>query len=183
MSHALHFLILTVAGWLQRRLEAQIEYLIAENTVYKQRLGRAGLRLTDAQRRRLATKAKAVGRKDLARIATIATPDTILRWYRRLFAQKYDGSAKRGPGRPRIPTDITALIVRMATENPRWGYTRIVGALKHLDLIVGRSTIARVLAEHGLLPGPSAASARLGERSCARTGARSLRQTSSALRY
>src|SRR5215471_5967903 len=100
MSHALHFLILLVAGWLQRRLEAQIEYLIAENALYKQRLGRARLRLTDAERRRLAIRAKTVGRKDLARIATIATPDTILGWYRRLIAQKYDGSSRRGPGRP-----------------------------------------------------------------------------------
>lgn len=108
----------------------------------------------DAQRRQLAVKAKVVGRKGLARIATVATPDTILRWYRRLVAQKYDGSAKRGPGRPRIHADIAALIVRMANENPRWGYTRILGALKDLELFVGRSTIARVLAEHGLLPAP-----------------------------
>ena len=114
MSHALHFLILTVAGWLQRRMEAQIEYLIAENNVYKQCLGRAGLRVTDAQRRQLATKAKVVGRKDLARIATMATPDTILRWYRRLVAHRDDGSAKRGPGRPCIRADITALIVSLA---------------------------------------------------------------------
>jgi Homeodomain-like domain len=154
MSHALHFLILMVAGWLQRRMEAQIEYLVTENALYKKRLGRAGLRLTDAQRRQLAIKAKAVGRKELARIATIATPDTILRWYRRLVAQKYDGSAKRGSGRPRIHTDIAALIVRMANENPRWGYTRILGALKHLELFAGRSTIARVLADHGLPPAP-----------------------------
>lgn len=98
MSSTLDFLILTVAGWLQRRMEAQIEYLIAENALYKQRLGHAGLRLTDPQRRRLAIKAKAVWRKDLARITTIATPDTILGWYRRLVAQKYDGSAKRGLG-------------------------------------------------------------------------------------
>lgn len=154
MSHPLHFLILMVAGWLQRRLEAQIEYLVAENAMYRQRLGRARLRLTDAQRRRLAIKAKAVGSKELARIATIATPDTILRWYRRLVAQKYDGTARRGPGRPRVRTDIAELIVQMAAENPRWGYTRIQGALKHLDLCVGRSTIARVLAEHGLEPAP-----------------------------
>ena len=154
MSHPLHFLILMVAGWLQRRLEAQIEYLIAENALYKKRLGRAGLRLADEQRRQLAIKAKAVGRKDLARIATIPTPDTILRWYRRLVADKYDGSAKRGPGRPRVHADVAELIVRMATENPRWGYTRIQSALKHLDMFVGRSSIARVLAEHGLLPAP-----------------------------
>ena len=152
MIPALHFLILLVAGWLQRRLEAQVEYLIAENAMYRQRLGARDLRLTDVQRRRLAIKAKAVGRKELARIATVATPDTILRWYRRLVAQKYDGSAKRGPGRPRVRADIAQLIVRMASDDPRWGYTRIQGALKHLDMRVGRSTVARVLEQHGLVP-------------------------------
>ena len=99
-------------------------------------------------------KGKAIGRKKLADIATIATPDTILAWYRRLIARKYDGSHKRGPGRPRVRRDIGELVVRMATENPRWGYTRIQGALKQLDLRVGRSTIARLLAEHGLEPSP-----------------------------
>jgi hypothetical protein len=86
MSQALHFLILMVAGWWQRRMEAQREYLITDNALYKKSLGRAGLRLTDAQRRLLAINAKAVGRKDLARITTVATPDTILRWYRQLVA-------------------------------------------------------------------------------------------------
>jgi hypothetical protein len=137
---ALHFLILTVAGWLQRRREEYIAYLLAENTVYKEHFAKRGFRLTDAQRRRLAVKGKAVGRAGLARTATIGTPDTILRWYRQLVATKYDGSRKRGPGRPRIRVDIAALIVRMANENPRWGYTRIRGALSVLRMFVGRST-------------------------------------------
>jgi hypothetical protein len=95
-----------------------------------------------------------VGRAGLRQIATIGTPDTILRWYRQLVAQKYDGSRKRGPGRPRTGVDIAALIVRMANENPRWGYTRIRGALSVLGMFVGRSTIQRVLADHGIEPAP-----------------------------
>ena len=151
-STALHFLILTVAGWLQRRREEQTAYLLAENAVYKEHFAKHRLRLTDAQRRPLAVKGKAVGRKELAQIATIGTPDTILRWYRQLVATKYDGSHKRGrdPGRPRIHVDIAALIVRMANENPRWGYTRIRGALKELRCSVGRSTIQRILADRGI---------------------------------
>jgi putative transposase len=117
---ALHFLILTVAGWLQRRREEYIAYLLAENMVYKEHFAKRGLRLTDAQRRRVAVKGKPVGRAGLARIATIGTPDTILRWYRQLVAEKYGGSHKRGPGRPRTRVDIAALIVRMANENPRY---------------------------------------------------------------
>ena len=87
-------------------------------------------RLTDDQRRRLAVKGKIVGRRRLADIAGIVTPDTILRWYRRLVAKKYDGSKGRRPGRPSTKPDIAKLVVRMATENPTWGYTRIRDGLK-----------------------------------------------------
>jgi hypothetical protein len=65
-------------------------------------------------------KGKVVGRRRLASIAGIVTPDTILRWYRRLVAKKYDGSKGRRPGRPSTKPDIAALVVRMATENPTW---------------------------------------------------------------
>lgn len=150
----LHFLIFTVAGWLQRRRDAQVAYLLAENAVYKEHFAAKRLRLTDAQRRRLAVKAKAVGRAGLGKFATIATPDTILRWYRKLVAQKYDSSRHRRPGRPRIRVDVAALIVCMANDNPSWGYTRIRGALAVLGMFVGRSTIQRVLADHGIEPAP-----------------------------
>jgi hypothetical protein len=151
---ALHFLILTVAGWLQRRREEYIAYLLAENEICKDHFAKRGLRLTDAQRRRLAVKGKAVGSAGLRQIATIVTPDTILRWYRQLVAQKYDGSRKRGPGRPRTRVDIAARIVSVANENPGWGYTRIRGALGVLGMLVGCSTIQRVLADHGIEPAP-----------------------------
>ena len=86
------------------------------------------MKLTDAQPRRLAIKGKAIGRKRLGEVASIVTPDTILRWYRELVAQKYDGSGTRRPGRPRTAQEIVDLVVRMAEENPRWGYPRIRGA-------------------------------------------------------
>jgi len=66
-----------------------------------------------------------LGRKMLAEVATIVTPETLLRWHRKLVAEKYDGSAKRAPGRSRRASDLTTLIVRMATENRDWGYRRI----------------------------------------------------------
>ena len=84
---------------------------------------RAGLRgkrlsLSDDDRRRLAVKAQALGREALAQIASVATPATLLRWYRHLIAAKYDGSKNRSPGRPPTAKDIRELIVRVARENP-----------------------------------------------------------------
>ena len=87
---------------------------------------------SDDDRRRLAVKAQALGREALAPIASVATPATLLRWYRYLIAAKYDGSKNRSPGRPPTAKDIRELIVRVARENPTWGYTRLWGALKNL---------------------------------------------------
>ena len=93
-----------------------------------------------------------MGRDGLKEIADLVTPDTLLRWYKTLIAKKYDGSQRRGPGRPRVLETIRALVVRMATENSTWGYTRICGALRNLDHDVGRNTVKRILAEHGIDP-------------------------------
>jgi len=153
-SAALQFLLLTFAGWVNRRQQDVIAYLQEENRIFREQFGGRRLRLTDAQRRRLAAKGKALGRKALRQVAGIVTPDTILRWHRQLIAKKYDGSAKRGPGRPRVDDTIRTLVLRMATENVRWGYTRLVGALKNLGYTVGRSTVKRILGEHGINPAP-----------------------------
>ena len=99
-------------------------------------------------------KGQVLGRRRLAAVAGIVTPDTILRWYRRLVAKKYDGSKTRRPGRPGTKPDIAALVVRMATENPTWGYTRICGGLKPLGHDVARNTIKALLQDHGIEPAP-----------------------------
>ena len=87
-------------------------------------------------------------------IETLVTPETVLRWYRQLTARKYNGSSKRGVGRSRTREAIQDLIVRMARENTFWGYGRIEGALHNLGHTVSRSTIARILKEHGITPVP-----------------------------
>ena len=148
----LQFLTVLLAGWLCRHQQEAIEYLQEENRILREQLGGKRPRFSDAQRRRLARKAKQLGRRRLREISTIVTPDTLLRWYRDLVAEKYDGSSKRSPGRPRITGEIERLIVRMAIENSRWGYTRIRGALMNLGYDVGRNTIKRVLAENGIDP-------------------------------
>src|SRR6187549_967074 len=77
----------------------------------------------------------------------------ILRWHRDLVARKWT-YVRRRPGRPGVLTEIRRLVVRMAEENPRWGYTRIQGALKNVGHCVGRSTIRRILKAAGLPPVP-----------------------------
>src|SRR5262249_50776259 len=93
-------------GWMNQKQQQAIDYLREENRVLKEQLGTRRLRFTDDQRRRLAAKAKLVGRRVLADIAETVTPDTLLAWHRKLMAEKYDGSAKRGPGRPRTASEL-----------------------------------------------------------------------------
>ena len=88
-------------------------------------------------------------------MANVARPDTILAWYRKLVARKFDGSkARRSPGRPRIKGEVEQLIVRMAKENRDWGYDRIAGALANLGYQVSDQTVGNVLQRHGLPPAP-----------------------------
>src|SRR5262245_56770776 len=150
----LAFFLLLFSGWVNRQQQAVIDYLLEENRILRAERGSRRLRLTDDQRRRLAVKGKALGRRRLGDIAGSVTPDTILRWYRQLVAQKYGGSKKRAPGRPITRPDIAALVVRMANENPTWGYTRIRGALKSLDHEVARNTIKAILKDYGIEPAP-----------------------------
>ena len=148
----LQFLMLVFAGWVNRHQQEMIEYLQEENRFLRAQLGGKRLRFTDVQRRRLARRAHQIGRRGLAEIATLVSPDTLLRWYRELVARKYDGSKKRGPGRPRTSAEVQRLILEMAGDNPRWGYTRIQGALRNLGYEIGRNTIKRILIENGLDP-------------------------------
>src|SRR3989442_608388 len=149
----LRLLLVTLAGWVNRHQQLVVEYLVEENRVLKEQLKGRRVRVTDDQRRRLAAKGRRLGRRVLRQVATIVTPDTILRWHRRLIARKWTFALKR-PGRPGVMKEIASLILRMATENPAWGYSRIQGALKNLDHRVARSTVAAVLKDHGIPPAP-----------------------------
>ena len=147
-------LLITLASWLNREQQQIIEYLQTENSILKEHLKGRRISYTDKQRRRLAVIAKALGRKILGQLDTLVTPDTLLAWHRKLIAKKYNGSSKRGLGRPRIMREMETLIVRMAHDNPNWGYLRIKGALKNLGHTVARTTIANILARHGIEPAP-----------------------------
>lgn len=147
-----YLLLLSLAGWLNKAQQDVIEYLKVENAVYLEQLGGRPGHLNDAQRARLAVRGKPLGRKILGQVASVATPDTILRWFRDLVSRKYDTSTRRRPGRPRIADVVAEVVLRLARENPTFGYTRIRDAARNLRHDVGRSTVARILAEHGIEP-------------------------------
>jgi transposase InsO family protein len=148
------FLLVTVAGWMNQRQLRVIDYLREENRVLREQLGGRRIRLNDDQRRRLAVKAKGLGRTILAEVAIIVRPETLLAWHWKLIARKYDRSSKRSAGRPRTDSELEVLVVRLAGENRDWGYRRLQGALSNLGHEIARSTIAAILERHGLEPAP-----------------------------
>src|SRR5215510_3203524 len=128
-----HDILAYITGTVDQELLLRNEYLAAENQILRGQLkGRP--KLSDAERAKLGEIGRRLGRKALGDVATAALPDTILGWFRRLVARKFDGSKHRSPGRPRVERAIEELIVRMAEENRSWGYHRIVGAVANLGL-------------------------------------------------
>ena len=143
-----------ITGTVNQELLLRNEYLAAENRILKAQL-KNPLRLTDGERITLAEIAYRLGRKSLEDVANAAKPDTILGWYRKLVARKFDGSkSRRYPGRPRIDHETEQLVVRMAKENSDWGYDRIVGAMANLGYTLSDQTIGNILQRHGIPPAP-----------------------------
>ena len=138
-------LLAFVTGLVNQELLLQNEYLAAENRILRAHLP-ARLQLSDPERCTLAEIGKRLGRKRLKQVACTAKPDTILAWYRRMIARKFDGSRHRAyRGRPRIPPEVEELVVRFARENSGWGYDRIVGALANLGHVVSDQTVGNTL--------------------------------------
>ncbi len=106
--HPWHILVLVLSAMIDGERDKAFEYLLTENQVLREKLGKGRILLNDDQRRRLAVKGKVLGRKALFEVATIVTPDTILRWHRQLVAMKWDYSNRRQNtvGRPRIREKI-----------------------------------------------------------------------------
>ena len=145
-----------LASWVHREQQKTNEFYRAQLEAMMKVQGKKRLLLTDDQRRLLAVKGKALGRKALMELTTIVTPDTILRWHRTLVAQKWDYSRRRKPvGRPRVGKEIVDLVLQFARENPSWGYDRIQGALANLGPNVSDQTVGNILKEHGIEPAPA----------------------------
>ena len=151
MPYPVRFFLLVLVGTAFRQHQAVIKYLLAENQTLREHLGDRKARFTPRQRRRLAESGKALGRALLLQYATLVTPDTILRWYRNLAAAKYTAKPL---GRPRKREALAPLLLRLVEENPSFGYTRLRGVLFNLGYTPGRSTIKRVLDDHGVVPAP-----------------------------
>jgi len=154
MSDSFHWvrLLAFVAGFVNQELLMKNEYLAAENRILRAHLP-TRLRLSDPERCTLAEIGRRLGRKKLKDVACTAKPDTILAWYRRLIARKFDGSRHRTyPGRPRTEAKVEALVVRFARENPSWGYDRIVGALANLGHHLSDQTVGNSLRRHDIAP-------------------------------
>ena len=144
-----------ITGTVDQELLLCNEYLAAENRILKAQL-KTPLRLTDAERMTLAEIAHRLGRKALEDVANVVKPDTLLGWYRRLIARKFDGSkSRRYPGRPRIDDEIEQWVVRMAKENSDWGYDRIVGAMANLGYRLSDQTVGNILHRNGISPAPA----------------------------
>jgi transposase InsO family protein len=153
MPPLLHALAVLFAGWLNRHQQRVLEYLREENRVLRAQFGRRKLRLTDHDRLRLAVRGRALGRRVLDEFASIVTPETILRWHRQLVAKKWTFPSRQ-QDRQLVMQRIAAHVVRMARENPTWGYDRVVGALKILGHVVAPNTIKKILKQHGIDPAP-----------------------------
>ena len=149
----LTFFAVALAGWMNRQQQDAIEYLRTENRILREKLGHKRIILNESQKRRLATAAMKLGRDLLRQCGTLFSPDTLIRWHRWLVARKYDGSSKCGP-KPKKANSVRKLVLRMAKQNPSWGYGHIHGELKGLGYDVSWQTVRRIMLEHGLLPDP-----------------------------
>ncbi len=152
--------ITMVTGRLEQRHQATIDLLItmiqAQRATIRQLNGGRDRRLSDTWRRKLAVKTHAVPSDFLQTVAAFTySPETFLRWYRRLVAQKYAAhDSGRRRGRPKTDPETVTLVVRFAGENPGWGLRRIVGELKKVGIRVSKSTVARILSDFGIEPSP-----------------------------
>jgi transposase InsO family protein len=153
------FFIAMIAGAINERMRRRLDYMAEEIVALREQLAKATgtsrLRFTPEQRRRLAVAGKALTPAERRECCRIVTPATLLAWFRALGACKYDSSEMRAPGRPRKRAELRDLVVRLATENPGWGYTKLRDALRTgLKMEISRTTIANILAEEGQVPAP-----------------------------
>src|SRR5438876_1691780 len=142
-------LLAYVTGTVDQELLLRNEYLAAENRILRGQI-KDRLLLSEGEKATLAEIAHRLGRKALEDVAATAKPETILGWYRKLIANKFDGArSPRRVGRPKVDQETERLVVQMARENPSWGYDRMVDALANLGHCLSDQTLANILRRHG----------------------------------
>ena len=143
-----------ITGTVDQELLLRNEYLAAENRILRAKI-KGRLLLADSEKATLGEIAHRLGRKALTDVAAAAKPDTLLRWYRELIAKKFDGSRlRKSVGRAPMGEEIEGLVLRMARENPSWGYDRIVGAMANLGYKISDQTVGNILKRHDISPAP-----------------------------
>ena len=130
---------------------AELLVLRHENAVLRRNAGR--VRYEPADRIWFAALTRFIPRRRWAEVFPV-TPATLLAWHRRLATRKYDTSKRRRPGRPATVRSIARLAIRLAQENPLWGYRRIHGELTKLGAAVAPSTVYEILRAAGIDPAP-----------------------------
>ncbi len=148
-----YFLVRRLLGTGSRQQdEKDIELLVLRHQlkVLRRQVKRPRLRRLD--RLLLAAASRAVTRSIWS--SFVVAPETLLRWHRELVRKKWTYKRRGHPGRPSINPEISALIVRLGRENPRWGYQRIRGELLKLGIGISATTVRTILLRHGLDPAP-----------------------------
>jgi putative transposase len=139
-----------ITGTVDQELLLRNEYLAAENRILRAKI-KGRLLLSHAEKATLAEIAHRLGRNALEELTAVARPATLLAWYRKLIANKFDGSTfRKSRGRPRVEEETERWAVRMAKENPGWGYDRIVGAMANLGFRLSDQTVANILRRHDI---------------------------------
>lgn len=150
-------LVTCLAHCIDKELYKAIDYLREQVRVLVEHQEKQDkrIRLSNSQRMRVAAKAKRLSRRMLEQCTELFTPDTIMRWFRELVAQKYDGSEKRtSTGRPQMGQEIVGLVIRFKEENPRWGYKKIRDQVVYLGYEISKSSVKNILIENGYDPEP-----------------------------
>ena len=142
-----------------RRKDIEILALRHQITVLERQLGAGRVRFNPADRALLAALLCSLPRTAVRRIRLVVSPDTILRWHRDLIRSHHSARSRPSrPGRPRTVASIRRLILRLATENPSWGYRRVHGELAVLSVKIAASTVWEILKQAGIDPAPQRSS-------------------------
>ena len=146
-----------IAYCIDKELYKAIDYLREQVRVLVEHQEKQNKRiiLTNSQRMRVAAKAKRLSRKMLEQCTELFTADTVMRWYHKLIAEKYDGTGNRGKvGRPQISPEVVALVIKFKEENPRWGFQKITDQIEYLGYKISKTSVKNILIENGYDPEP-----------------------------
>ncbi len=146
----------TISERQQKALDYKMEEVLVLKDILKTITGKNRIDFTEDQRRRLAAAGKELTAKEREELCELVKPKTILEWFRRIFSEIYDSSqSPRKKGRPPKPKEIRDLVIRIAENNPCWGYTKIRDAVNvGLQIDICRTTVANILHDAGIVPAP-----------------------------